>query len=62
MDHYVSVADIEAIYGVTSKSYIYKLASVNSWGKRRLFGGRVEYLWADVDRVLGKNESGAEVR
>ncbi len=60
MEGYLSVADIVVLYE-TTPSYVYKMASLGQWRRRRLFRGKVEYYIGDVDRDLGKSEDGVSV-
>lgn len=59
-ERHFSVGDIMELYGV-SRAYVYKLASIHRWRRMRLFGGKVVYFWADVDRVLGGGEADPDV-
>jgi predicted DNA-binding transcriptional regulator AlpA len=52
MARFFTVEDVMELYGV-SKGYVYKLASIHQWRRRKRFGGVVEYYWLDVDAVLG---------
>jgi hypothetical protein len=53
-DTYFSMPDICQLYSI-SPGYVYKIASINKWRRRRI-GTRVLYLLDDIQATLDRDE------